>query len=166
MSSWWCVPRMVKTWKRHRGPSKPTHHPCPCLPYMAPGGLLRGNRKITFHSGCHTHPASHQPSPGFPTALHKPLDVIAPPQVPKGFPGNATATDCNRGQQSVDLSLSGGRPQRLQCWGSSGWPVIFRCSLNPFTYSLSPGRICFYFHTERDMCSACSDQFRTFLKVN
>lgn len=31
---------------------------------------------------------------------------------------------CNRRQQSMDLSLSGGRPQRPQCWGSFGWPVI------------------------------------------
>lgn len=111
---------MVKTW--HQGPCKPTHHPCPCLPYKAPGDLLRGNRRITFHSPCVTHILHHTSrSPTsrqlFSSWYHKPLDVIAPPQVPKGFPGNATATYCNRGQQSMDLSPSGGRPQRLQCLG-------------------------------------------------
>lgn len=39
-----------KLGKRHKGPSKPTHHPCPCLPYKAPGDLLRRNGRITFHS--------------------------------------------------------------------------------------------------------------------
>lgn len=47
---------------------------------------------------------------------------------------------CNCGQQSVGLSSSGGRPQRLQRWGSSRWLVIFLCSLNPFTCSLSLSR--------------------------
>lgn len=112
------------------------HYPSPGFPYKASGDLLRGNRRVTFHSAGVTHFLHHA---GFPTAPQltdttKPWDVIAPPQVPRGLPGNAKAAYCNRGQRSGDLSPSGGRPQRpqrSQSRGSSGWPVIPPPSMSP-----------------------------------
>lgn len=153
---WWRVQNLKK--KRHQGSSKSTHHPVLAfhIRLLEIVVCLRGNRRITFHSppgpshtSCVLTPAVPLLPDSSSARLYKPLDVIAPPQTPKGFPGNATATYCNRGQQSVDLSPSGGRPQGLQCWGSSGWLVIFPCSLNPFSYSLSPGQsVCSFIQTE------------------
>lgn len=64
------------------------------------------------------------------------------------------------GNRAWICHLPDGGRKRQQCSESSGWPVIFPCSLNPFTVSRP---VCFYFHTEEYMCSACSGQFRRWI---
>lgn len=106
-----------------------------CLPYKALAFVLRWKPldKLPF-SQCNTSwitPAVLTSQKLFSSKYPKPFWALILPQVPKGFPGNAIQTTyCNCGQQSVDLSPSCGWPQRQQCCGSFGWPVIASCSLS------------------------------------
>lgn len=94
----WCVPRMVRTWKRHRGPSAYTTSQSG-FPYKAPGGLLEGKQQDNLPlTLCHTHPAPAVPLPPDSSWFCTTLHAVAPPQAPKGFPGNATVRPCNCGQ--------------------------------------------------------------------
>ena len=91
--------------KGTRGPSEPTHHPKPCLPYKAPGDLFEGKQEDNLPLNlCHTHPASHQPFPLLPDSSAAPntinlwmlLHLLKPPKDSLEMPEPHTVTVGNR----------------------------------------------------------------------